>query len=59
MKKFNELTNLQKEYFYASGTVAALFALSVLIPPMGWVAVPAAIYVATVSFIVFASNKTN
>lgn len=34
MKKFDELTNLQKEYFYASGTVASLIALALIVPPI-------------------------
>lgn len=34
MKKFDELTNLQKEYFYASGTVLSCVALGFIVPPV-------------------------
>lgn len=34
MKKFDSLTNQQKEYFYAWGTVASIAAVAIVIPPL-------------------------
>lgn len=34
MKKFDSLTNQQKEYFYAWGTVASVAVLGLIAPPL-------------------------
>lgn len=38
MKKFDELTNLQKEYFYATGTVLSMIAVGFIVPPIALLA---------------------